>query len=269
MLERSFDELLEEERAFALRHLAGRAEYERMRALLHHVREERPQPPGLEASPAVREHVLEAFRAQRQPQWRIWLNSVGAFLMPRRPVQYWRPALALGMVAVVAILGIDLLRSTDHGPNKILAEVRPPNAEPAVPSAPRAEQGTSAPYVTAPAAGTTSLNTNEAPAQATRSTALSAEAEDTPPAEAPPPMQQITTGTPDMAKAEAAPPVPQANTDADSRLMEMPAALAGTAAMHKEAREATTSKSTAALADASFSAGHPEDRLLGLLQAAW
>ena len=30
MLERSFDELLGEERAFALRHLQGRAEYEQM-----------------------------------------------------------------------------------------------------------------------------------------------------------------------------------------------------------------------------------------------
>ena len=40
--ERGFDELLPDERAFVLRHVNGREEYERMRALLHYVRSTRP-----------------------------------------------------------------------------------------------------------------------------------------------------------------------------------------------------------------------------------
>lgn len=102
MLERGFDELLEEERAYALRHLAGRAEYERMRALLLHVREEAGQAPDLDAGPVVRERLLQAFRSQREPRWRIWLNTVPGLLLPPAPAFPWRPALALGAVAVIS-----------------------------------------------------------------------------------------------------------------------------------------------------------------------
>ena len=125
MLERPFDELLEEERAYALRHLADRAEYERMRALLHHVRTNDRNSGTLDASPKVRENVLQAFREQRRPHWRIWLNSVGGFLLPERPVHYWRPALALGVVAVLSFTGVEMWNSLQHKENKVLAEVKP------------------------------------------------------------------------------------------------------------------------------------------------
>lgn len=124
MLERRFDELLEEERAFALRHLTGRAEYDRMRSLLLHVREDRTEQGTLDAPPKVREHVLQAFREQQRPQWKIWLNSVGGFLLPERPAQYWRPALAFGMVAVLSSTGVEMWNSLQHKENKVLAEVK-------------------------------------------------------------------------------------------------------------------------------------------------
>src|SRR5690606_38827919 len=89
MLERSVDELLEEERAYALRHLESGAEYERMRALLHHVRDGKSAQAPMHADPAVRERVLQAFRAQQRSPWQIWLNSVGGFLLPARPSSYW------------------------------------------------------------------------------------------------------------------------------------------------------------------------------------
>ncbi|MBZ0206034.1 MAG: hypothetical protein K8H89_06890 [Flavobacteriales bacterium] len=133
MLERGFDELLEEERAYALRHLDGRAEYERMRALLHHVREEKSERPLMDADPAVRERVLAAFREQRQPQWRIWLNSVGGFLLPSRPSMYWRPALALGTVAALVFTALVTWNSLEQKDNKVLAEVKQE-----VPNAPQA-----------------------------------------------------------------------------------------------------------------------------------
>jgi hypothetical protein len=81
LYERSFDELLEEERAYVLRHLSGRAEYEAMRTLLLELRTNDAQAPPLEPLPSVRANVMEAFRAQRQPQWRIWLNSIGGVLV--------------------------------------------------------------------------------------------------------------------------------------------------------------------------------------------
>lgn len=126
MLERSFDELLAEEQAFALRHLQGRAEYERMRALLHQVQQQSRASQNQDADPAVRERVLAAFRARQQPGWRIWLNSVGAFLLPMQPAAYWRPALALGLVAVATFTVVHF--STKHDQAKTLAEVKPATA---------------------------------------------------------------------------------------------------------------------------------------------
>lgn len=136
MLERSFDELLEEERAYALRHLESRAEYERMRALLHHVREERDESLPGDAGPAVRERVLQAFRAQRQPQWRIWLNSVGGLLLPARPATFARPLLALGTVTALLLGSLALWNNLQHDGEPVLAEVK---------------QETNAPTVRAPA----------------------------------------------------------------------------------------------------------------------
>ncbi|MEO7080678.1 MAG: hypothetical protein ABIY71_04085, partial [Flavobacteriales bacterium] len=124
MLERSFDELLEEERAYALRHLESRAEYERMRALLHHVREAKSTQAPMDADPAVRERVLQAFRAQQRPQWQIWLNSVGGFLLPARPSAYWRPVLALGTVAALIFGSLTLWNGLGHEDHPVLAEVK-------------------------------------------------------------------------------------------------------------------------------------------------
>lgn len=124
MLERSFDELLEEERAYALRHLESRAEYERMRALLHHVREGKSTQAPMDAAPAVRERVLQAFRAQQEPQWQIWLNSVGGFLLPAHPSSYWRPVLALGTVAALIFGSLTLWNGLGHDEHPALAEVK-------------------------------------------------------------------------------------------------------------------------------------------------
>ncbi len=103
LIERPYDELLEMERAFVLRHLTGRDEYEAMRALLLNVHDEAARIEPIDAEPEVRAHVLDVFRAEQQPQWRIWLNSVHAFLLPKETSAMWRPALALGSVALVVI----------------------------------------------------------------------------------------------------------------------------------------------------------------------
>lgn len=125
--ERSFDELLEEERAYVLRHLAGRDEYETMRALLYQVRNDERNEGRITAPPEVRAHVLDVFRQQQQPQWRVWLNSVGGLLWPKEASAMWRPALAFGTVALLITAGIFLFRQADEG-HAQLAELKPVKA---------------------------------------------------------------------------------------------------------------------------------------------
>lgn len=124
MQERSFDELLEEERAYVLRHVSDRAEYEAMRALLLHLRDT-PQDHGpIEADPAIRGKVMQAFRAQQQPEWRIWLNSVRAWLVPENAFALWRPALAFASLALVIGTAVILMQQVPD-PTAELAEIRP------------------------------------------------------------------------------------------------------------------------------------------------
>lgn len=121
LIERPYDELLEEERAFVLRHLSGRDEYEAMRALLLKVHDDDGADP-IDAEPSVRAHVMNVFRSEQRPQWRIWLNSAQVFLLPKQASAMWRPALALGSVALVVFLIANRGRHAAEAPQ--LAELK-------------------------------------------------------------------------------------------------------------------------------------------------
>lgn len=121
--ERGFDELLAEERAFVLRHLSGRTEYEAMRALLLRTRDDRTITAHADADPHVRAHLMDVFRAEQRPQWRIWLNSAGAWLLPKDLVGLWRPALAFGTVAAAVWFTIQGTHRVQEG-HPQLAEVK-------------------------------------------------------------------------------------------------------------------------------------------------
>lgn len=154
LLERGYDELLEEERAFVLRHLSGRAEYESMRILLHTVRQEEREHPTLEADPAVREHLLSTFRAQHRPRpWGIWLNSVKAALWPEQASAFWKPALAVASLALVVIVSVIGLRSWSDAPENKVAVVH--EEQPAQPMAPLNEVTAPVTEPPAPASGAT------------------------------------------------------------------------------------------------------------------
>ncbi len=124
LIERPYDALLEEERAFVLRHLSGRDEYEAMRALLLNVHDNDASTAPVDAEPSVRAHVMAVFRSEQQPQWRIWLNSVHAFLLPKEASAMWRPALALGSLALVAWLVVVNVGRVDVAKAPQLAEVK-------------------------------------------------------------------------------------------------------------------------------------------------
>ncbi|MBK9177840.1 MAG: hypothetical protein IPM46_16210 [Flavobacteriales bacterium] len=128
--DRSFDELLEEERAYVLRHLSSREEYEAMRALLHQVREDDSRREPVTAGPEVRDAVMSAFRAQQRPSWQIWLNSVGALLWPKEASAMWRPALAFATLALLIIAGVQVMRTGGEAmKNQQVVENKPQAAE--------------------------------------------------------------------------------------------------------------------------------------------
>lgn len=134
--ERGFDELLPDERAFVLRHMSGRDEYERMRALLHYVRPDERDRGTIEPEDRVRTNVLAAFRAQQQPQWRIWLNGISLWLAPKEASAHplWRPALAFGSLALLIVAGLVAVRQFDGlGDNAAVAELKQEESAPAPP----------------------------------------------------------------------------------------------------------------------------------------
>ncbi len=285
MLDRGFDALLDEERAFALRHLESRAEYERMRTLLLEMQHLDQHRPPMDADPKVRENVLAAFRAQQQPQWRIWLNSVAAFLMPRKPALYWRPALALGAVAALTFTLINY--QANQGMEKLqLAEVKQAEAvAPAAATVAEPSKPASITVDTPQAAGTESFTNHE-----------SENAVPPPPPSANKPVSPETAAkTSAAAKSIAAAVVPAQDSMMDaagaaragqglatvSRAQsatakaEQSVPATGVAADLAEERtkESTSTRKRSAYADAgqaaASAAAYTEDDLLGLLRAAW
>ncbi len=158
LIERPYDELLEEERAFVLRHLSGRDEYEAMRALLLRVHDDDETTGPIDAEPSVRAHVMDVFRAEQRPQWRIWLNSVHAFLLPKQASAMWRPALALGSVALVVFFIAN--RTMAPSDAEQLAELKVVKEEKEVKSEPVPFQPAEPPASTDQAAAAQEINAN-------------------------------------------------------------------------------------------------------------
>lgn len=258
MLERSFDELLAEEKSFVLRHLQDGAEYERMRALLLHMQLESGPQESLDADPEVRERVLQVFREERQPKWRIWLNSVGTFLVPARPVHYWRPALALGAVALLVVSSLSLWNMV-HEPNiKVLADLKEVKPAPEHRQAEvKAAEGSAEAEPAAPPAEKPNNQVER---------------------ERPMEFQQIAASTTPKEKLEgyAAMEEPAAFEAADMANVEAAPPVLAEVAMDKDAKVATRAmaesgvRSAAGMAtEGTLASTHSEDALLGLLRAAW
>lgn len=124
--ERDFDALLEEERAYVLRHLSGRDEYQAMRGLMRSITDTPKSDAGITADDRVREAVMDVFRREREPRWRIWLNLAATVLWPKEAQSAWlRPALALGTLALLIVGTVTVVRwMGQEQATNILAEVK-------------------------------------------------------------------------------------------------------------------------------------------------
>ncbi|QQR86420.1 MAG: hypothetical protein IPJ76_17820 [Flavobacteriales bacterium] len=138
LMERPFEELLPEERAFVLRHLKDADEYEAMRATLNALRNLHEDNEPVAADATVRENVMAAFREQRRPRFQIWLNSVGALFIPGESRGFWMPSLRLASLATVVGLSVWGLYRAGSGVqdagfaelNEVEKKEAPPEAQP-------------------------------------------------------------------------------------------------------------------------------------------
>ncbi|MDX9752079.1 MAG: hypothetical protein RBT71_13450, partial [Flavobacteriales bacterium] len=105
-----FDELPEADRARVLLHVDGRAEYEAMRALLLGVERGAGRLPAIAPEESVRINVMAAFREAHAARRGPWLNGLLAVLWPQELRHAWRPALALGTLALLVVGGIVAVR---------------------------------------------------------------------------------------------------------------------------------------------------------------
>ncbi len=133
LLEHPYDELLEEERAYVLRHLSGPEEYSAMRSLLLAMGDTAFREPPMEAAPQVRDQVMKAFRAQRSSRWTIMLNSIRAALVPSSTNDLWRPALALGSVALMVTAAVWMWRTSEDLASPTIVQLQEPAPPPAPP----------------------------------------------------------------------------------------------------------------------------------------
>ncbi|MCB0795276.1 MAG: hypothetical protein KDB88_11120 [Flavobacteriales bacterium] len=125
MSERAFEELLEEERRFVLRHVADREEYERMRRTLAYYRDADKDRPELIAGADVKRRVVEVFRArQHRPRYTVWLNMVRDQFLPLAGTGSWRPALAIAGVTLLLAVGVAYLQWWSPEDRSELAELK-------------------------------------------------------------------------------------------------------------------------------------------------
>lgn len=265
MLERSFAELPEEERAYALRHVADAAEYGRMRALLQRVHAQKQDMAAQDAGPEVRAQVLQAFRRRHRPEWRFSLNSFSAPLLPLRSLGLWRPALAMGalVLAVLTVLKVQEARETDRP--KQLAEVpvirqaQQPAAAPPAEALPAQSQ--------AAAHNADGLGADTRPTESSRLKRMETRAQGNAVPPAPPPVEPGTSAyiavesPAGRNKAEPAEAEQEANAMAPAHA---PLAKASANATTEEVMDAAAGKH-AALKEGSYT----EADLLGLLQPVW
>ena len=82
MRERKFEQLLEEEKAYVLRHMSGPEEYEQVRRTLLAVAAHMEKDVEIEPDPDIKQALMSKFANEDKGGFTYWLNSVQAFLLP-------------------------------------------------------------------------------------------------------------------------------------------------------------------------------------------
>lgn len=285
--ERGFDELLPDERAFVLRHMSGRDEYERMRALLHYVRPDERDRGTIEPEERVKQHVMATFRAQQRPQWRIWLNTLAAWAAPREASAMWRPALAFATLALLIVASVLVVRQFNTaGTAPGLAELQKEQVQPSKPESttvgetdqPAVEDATTMVAIPSGSGGANEGPDPDTPESRTASMDANAEVDDM--------EHPAAAGTVDEALASAAmeerdgeaitpaaPPVPTVTSDQYSHVVtleELSRNASTTNATGAVTAETRSKRATAGRSEQDASRSMAQDpQILGLVTAGW
>jgi len=128
--EKAFDDLYANEKAYVLRHMESKEEYNRMRALMMNLQTNSSIEPDFDAPSSMRDELLQAHEeAHRRPGFVIWLNSL--FVPPTSDASFFRvPAFQLAMVAVVAVIGFFVLQPAQMTEDLAVAQEKVVKAAP-------------------------------------------------------------------------------------------------------------------------------------------
>jgi len=115
MRERKFEQLLEEEKAYVLRHMSGPEEYEQVRRTLLAVAAHMDKDVEIEPDPDIKQALMSKFansatakataENEEKGGFTYWLNSVQVFLLPSDKAFYGRPAYQLAFATVLVLIG--------------------------------------------------------------------------------------------------------------------------------------------------------------------
>lgn len=101
MTEKAFNDLLEDERRFVLKHVSDEVEYERIRSTMFRIQDDIKDEGSISPDPGMRRELIASFKEHRRTNYRYWLNSIMLFLFPQSGHAFWAPAIRLASIALL------------------------------------------------------------------------------------------------------------------------------------------------------------------------
>lgn len=101
MIEKPYTELLDEERAFVLKHVANELEYEQIRSTMFAIKGNIGDEGSIAPRPDMRRELIAAFKEERKKSFQYWLNGIGALFLPKQGHAFWTPIARLATIALL------------------------------------------------------------------------------------------------------------------------------------------------------------------------
>lgn len=119
MLNKSFDQLLPEEKQFVEQHVDSADEYESMRAMLLEIIEISEERTGIKPNPAIRKRLIKQFKAENSKRT-IWWQSLNPF---EGDMSWGKALIPIAAVAIIAFFILNPLLNGDIEKGKVAERI--------------------------------------------------------------------------------------------------------------------------------------------------